>query len=274
MQLHALTKVTIYPFSKFGLTGKFWAINIDTLICTWASMLILGLFVLLVRRSMKRPDSMILFFSEKIIEFFSSSINEAFGQDNADCTAFVSGIFFFTLFCNICGVLPFLKEATLDLNTTLAIACVCFAYVQYQGLKAKKFGYITKFFKPVFIFLPINVIGQLSKVASLSFRLFGNIVGGAIIWDLLYQSILVKFKVPFTIASLLILPMIILFERLTAYGRFTSIKKFLFFFRIGVIQLIPATLIFFGLFEGLMHAFIITLLTSMYISSEVGESGH
>lgn len=273
MQLHALSNVIIHPLEKFGLTGKFWAVHLDTLICTWASMFFLGIFVLLVRSFMDRPGNILVFFTEKIVEFFSGAINEAFGRDNPDCVAFIAGVFFFTLFCNVCGILPFLKEATLDLNTTMAIACVCFVYVQYQGLKAKKFGYITKFFKPIFIFLPINVIGQLSKVASLSFRLFGNIVGGAIIWDLLYQSILVKIRIPFTIACLLILPIIIIFERLTVFGKFESIKKVFLFLRV-IIQLIPSALIFFGIFEGLMHAFIITLLTSMYISAEVGDSGH
>lgn len=273
MQLHALTNVVINPLQRFGLTSKFWAIHLDTLICTWASMLILGIFVLVIRLCINRPGNIVVFFTEKIVEFFSGAINEAFGHDNYDCVAFIAGVFFFTLFCNVCGVLPFLKESTLDLNTTMAIACVCFAYVQYQGLKAKKFGYITKFFKPIFIFLPINIIGQLSKVASLSFRLFGNIVGGAIIWDLLYQSILVRIRVPFTIACLLILPIIILFERLTVFGKFETLKKGLFSLRV-MIQLIPSILIFFGIFEGLMHAFIITLLTSMYISAEVGDSGH
>lgn len=274
MQLHALSKVAITPLAQFGLTHRFWTIHLDTLICTWASMGFLALFVLLIRRCLNQPSNLITFGVEKIVEFFSGSVNEAFGRENFDCSAFIIGIFFFTLFCNVCGVLPFLKEATLDLNTTMAIATVCFCYVQYQAVLAKGFGYVTKFFKPIFIFLPINIIGQLSKIASLSFRLFGNIVGGAIIWDLLYQNTLVKIKTPFIIACLIILPAGIILERLSSLGNFEALKKLVRILRTAI-QLIPGTLIFFGIFEGLMHAFVIALLTSMYISAEVGSgSGH
>ncbi|MFZ5563439.1 MAG: F0F1 ATP synthase subunit A, partial [Thermodesulfobacteriota bacterium] len=34
---------------------------------------------------------------------------------------------------------------------------------------------------PFFILLPLNLIGELAKVISISFRLFGNIMGGSII---------------------------------------------------------------------------------------------
>lgn len=274
MQLHALSKVAITPLAKFGLTHKFWTIHLDTLICTWVSMGLLALFVFFVRKNINKPTSLVNFGVEKTVEFFSGSVTEAFGRENFDCTAFIIGMFFFTLFANVCGVLPFLKESTLDLNTTMAIATVCFLYVQYQAILAKRFGYVTKFLKPIFIFLPINIIGQLSKIASLSFRLFGNIVGGAIIWDLLYQNTLVRIKTPFSILCFVVIPAGIILNRLTASGNFEPLKKSIRILT-TILQLIPGALIFFGIFEGVMHAFVIALLTSMYISAEVGsDSAH
>ena len=42
-------------------------------------------------------------------------------------------------------------------------------------------NYITEYFKPIFFLMPLNVVGELAKVISISFRLFGNVMGGSII---------------------------------------------------------------------------------------------
>jgi len=42
-------------------------------------------------------------------------------------------------------------------------------------------GYIKEFFQPIFLMFPLNIVGEFAKVISISFRLFGNIMGGAII---------------------------------------------------------------------------------------------
>ena len=63
-----------------------------------------------------------------------------------------------------------------------------FLYSQYLGIKRKGVGtYIKGFFEPIFLMFPMNVLGELAKSISHSFRLFGNVVGGGIIITLLYQ---------------------------------------------------------------------------------------
>ncbi len=52
----------------------------------------------------------------------------------------------------------------------------------YWGIKEKGFlRYIKTFFEPIFIIAPLNFVDQISRVLSMSFRLFGNIMGGAVI---------------------------------------------------------------------------------------------
>jgi F0F1-type ATP synthase membrane subunit a len=139
--------------------------------------------------------------------------------------------------------------------------------VQYQGVITKKKAYFAKFLQPIFVFLPVNVTGQLAKLASLNFRLFGNILAGAIIWGLMYQ-ILVRIHWLFCIAGLIILPLALIFEKFApdrGLGKAKQAVRLL----IRFIQLIPAVLIVFGVIEGILQAFVIALLTSMYISGEV-----
>ena len=57
-----------------------------------------------------------------------------------------------------------------------------FFIANYAGIKTKGIGkYLKEYCEPIFFMAPLNVIGELAKVVSISFRLFGNIMGGSII---------------------------------------------------------------------------------------------
>jgi F-type H+-transporting ATPase subunit a len=57
-----------------------------------------------------------------------------------------------------------------------------FYNAHYAGIKSNGFrAYIKEYFQPIFFMMPLNVIGELAKIVSISFRLFGNIMGGSII---------------------------------------------------------------------------------------------
>ena len=86
-------------------------------------------------------------------------------------------------------LVPYLRGASTDLNTTLAIALVAMASVQFWGIKALGFGaYAGKFFinpfkaSPVDTFVGIlEFMGEFIKVISFTFRLFGNMFAGEIL---------------------------------------------------------------------------------------------
>jgi F-type H+-transporting ATPase subunit a len=55
-----------------------------------------------------------------------------------------------------------------------------------MGLRHRKGEYLKSFIKPNLIFLPLNLIGELARPISLSFRLFGNVLAGMILTSLIY----------------------------------------------------------------------------------------
>ena len=57
-------------------------------------------------------------------------------------------------------------------------------------------GYFKGFFEPLWFLFPLNVVGELATPISLSFRLFGNILGGMIIMSLLYQVVPILIPAP------------------------------------------------------------------------------
>jgi F-type H+-transporting ATPase subunit a len=133
----------------------------------------------------------------------------------------------FLVLCNWIGIIPHMEEPTKDLNTPLSLGVMGFFIAHYIGIRSKGIkDYVKEYFEPFFIMMPLNVIGEVAKIVSISFRLFGNIMGGAII-------ILVVSHLCYSI----LLP--------------------------------PLLNAFFGLFVGVIQAFVFTMLTVVYISVQV-----
>lgn len=95
-------------------------------------------------------------------------------------------------------LVPFFRGPTADLNVTLSLAICTMIFVQYFGLKTLGLSYLSKFFNfqsPIFFFVGIlELVSDLSKIVSFSFRLFGNIFAGEVL--LAVMSFLVPFFVP------------------------------------------------------------------------------
>ncbi|MDQ3928745.1 MAG: F0F1 ATP synthase subunit A [Chloroflexota bacterium] len=81
---------------------------------------------------------------------------------------------------------PFLRAANADLNTTLGMAIIAVLVVQIAGIAAHGVGgYLKELVTPVFL-APIHIMGEISRVISLSFRLFGNIFGGEVLVTVMF----------------------------------------------------------------------------------------
>ncbi len=88
----------------------------------------------------------------------------------------------FLTLSNRLGIIPHLGEPTKDLNTPLSLGVMGFIIAHYAGIRAKGYKkYLKEYCEPIFFMMPLNVIGELAKIVSISFRLFGNIMGGSII---------------------------------------------------------------------------------------------
>ena len=84
-------------------------------------------------------------------------------------------------------LVPFLRSANADINVTLAMAIVAMVMVHYWGLSILgAFGHLGKFINfregPIGFFVGIlEIISEIAKVISFTFRLFGNIFAGEVL---------------------------------------------------------------------------------------------
>jgi len=256
---------TIKPFHFLGLTGKFWLVNIDTLIATWVAMGLICILVLLSRRYIKQENSLISVSFQQFIQFFVGLCRDSLQHFEYHYFAFIASIFFFTFMCCFVGVIPFVEEATKDLNTTVALACCSFFYIQFHKIKVHGIGgYLKEYIEPFFIMAPIHVVGEISKIASMSFRLFGNILGGAVILGMtfdLFESFAIYFlpSLVFVFVGYLITKRRSIFQSVPWLSKIFSIA-FSFFLLLAWMQL------FLGVFEGMIQAFVLTMLTTTYLA--------
>jgi F-type H+-transporting ATPase subunit a len=83
---------------------------------------------------------------------------------------------------NWMGLIPGFESPTANINFTLSLALIVFVYYNYLGIKKNGFiNYFKHFAGPMPILaplmFPIEIISHLSRIVSLSFRLFGSIRG-------------------------------------------------------------------------------------------------
>ncbi|MBD3231613.1 hypothetical protein GF322_03030 [Candidatus Dependentiae bacterium] len=271
MKISIFDEKIIKPLEGFGLTHPFWHMHIETLRNTWIAMSILFVLVLIANYFLRKKINIVAIVYEKAVEFFNDLCKESFGKKfRYEYFSFVSTIFFFTLAGCLIGLLPFCDESTKDLNTTLALGSLSFFYVQYQKIKIHGFiAFLKEFTEPFIVLLPLNIIGELAKVASMSFRLFGNILGGAIIYLIIINA-LEPYKIYFIIFSLAGLFIYWIATKIINLEKHYFANWFLKFILI-IVFFLAGTQIFFGIFEGIVQSFVITMLTITYLAVAIQE---
>lgn len=121
------------------------------------------------------------------IEEFAVSIT---GEEGRWLLPLVATVFMYIATCNLIGLIPGFYPPTASLNTTLSCALVVVIFTHIIGIKYHGVKYIKHFLGPVWwmipIILPIEIIGHLARILSLSFRLFGNMMGHELVLGILF----------------------------------------------------------------------------------------
>jgi F-type H+-transporting ATPase subunit a len=252
------------PFTWLGLTHPFFSLEADTLFYTWISLGIIALLTIAARICLLHyPDTMAGYSIKWTIRMFMKMVTQSCKHYEYRYVSFFLSLFIFLLICNCLIIIPTMEEPTKDLNTTLALSIITFFFIQAEAVRVHGLiAHLNEFFKTPFAvsgvypsltpwsllmltgrillntvigiaFLPIELMGKLSNVISLSFRLFGNILAGSVI-----SSLWLKLRSGSLIWQLA--------------GLATGLN-------------ILITL-FFGVFEGTVQAFVFIMLGLSYLS--------
>jgi F-type H+-transporting ATPase subunit a len=232
-----------------GFFHPFFTLNTHTITQTWIVISIIFFVALIVRFFSSKTEMSLM---QTIVIDAGSSLSRMLEQSVGTCVPahfyFVGSLFLFISFCNLAPLIPGLEEPTQDINTTFALGLISFFYIQYAAVKRFGLGHYIKneFLTPLFL-LPLHIIGKMASILSISLRLFGNIFGGSIISKIYFSAIQY---------SLFSNPLFILMQLMLT----------------ATMTIIVTT--FFTIIEGLLQAFVFTMLTVTYLAIAIRDDSN
>ncbi len=224
----------------------------------WVAALLCLLFSLLALRAHNRrtregraPNGLGNGFEALILYLRDEIILPTVGPHGNAFVPYLLSVFFFILFLNLLGLVPYGATATGNISVTATMAIVSFIVIEISGMRALGKGYInTIIFWPhdmplvlkapiTLVLTPIEIIGKLTKPFALAIRLFANMISGHVV-------LLALISLIFTFATWILVPLPIAMA-------------------LGISLL--------ELFVAFLQAFIFMLLTSVFIGL-IRESAH
>ncbi|HEX5622900.1 MAG TPA: F0F1 ATP synthase subunit A [Sulfuricurvum sp.] len=150
-------------------------------------MLLTAAIVLIIARMATSNLRLVPSGTQNVMEAYLSGVL-AMGSDVMGKTEarrylpLVATIGLFVGIANVIGVLPGFEAPSAFLDFTLALALVVFTYYNFEGIRRNGIvAYFKHFMGPVWwlawLMFPIEIVSHISRVISLSFRLFGNVKG-------------------------------------------------------------------------------------------------
>ena len=176
-------------FESIGL-GHF-AHAYPHVIYSWFAILLLIIIAVMATRRIEMVPTKGQNFFEIIISGMEEFMVDITGEEGRWFFPIIATIFIYIATCNLMGLIPGFYPPTASINTTVSCAIPVFFFTHFIGVKYHGIKYIKHFLGPVWwlipIILPIEIIGHLARVLSLSFRLFGNITGHELVLAILFM---------------------------------------------------------------------------------------
>jgi F-type H+-transporting ATPase subunit a len=175
-------------FEAIGL-GHF-AHTYPHVVYSWVLMAILIIFGALATKTISMIPGKGQNLSEVIVSGIEDFMVETAGEEARWLFPLLATVFLYIFIGNLIGIVPGFLPPTANLNTTASVALIVVLFTHVIGVKYHGIAYIKHFMGPVWWMAPlifiIEIIGHAARVLSLSFRLFGNMMGHEIVLAILF----------------------------------------------------------------------------------------
>ena len=130
-------------------------------------------------------------FFEVVIGGLEDFAVDLMGEEGRPYFPLIATLFLYILLMNWMGLIPGMFSSTANVNTPLSMALCVFITTHYIGFKSHGAHYLKHFVGPMPalapLMIPIELIGHFARVMSLTFRLFGNIMGEDLVVAILFM---------------------------------------------------------------------------------------
>jgi F-type H+-transporting ATPase subunit a len=153
----------------------------DAIAYTWLIIVLLLIVSVLATKALSSIPSGLQNFMEIVVDGIENMIVQTMGEHGRPFFPLIATLALFILVSNLIGLIPGFFPPTANINTTAACAVIVFTSTHVVGIKHHGTHYIKHFMGPIAwlapLMLVIEVVSHLSRVLSLSLRLFGNMFG-------------------------------------------------------------------------------------------------
>ncbi len=196
------SEVIIKLFGFLDVTGE--------VVTMWMILALLTVISLIVKLNLKERPGIFQNMIETGVEYLDNFFTDNLGKEKArKYFVFLATLFTFIIFCNYSGLIPgvgltpYVKAPTASLSVTAGLGVLTFVFLQYAGLKMGAKHYFKRFVSPMFFMLPLLLLDEFIKPASLALRLYGNVFGEETVMEQLYHLIPIGVPVVMMILSIL-----------------------------------------------------------------------
>lgn len=225
----------------------FGGINVtETVVNSWYIMAFIVIMSIYLTHGLRvKNPSKKQVVAEKLYLMIHNLVTDVMGKKFENFVPYIGALFTLSILGSLSSLLG-MRPLTADLSTTLGWALITFMMVQITNIRTNGFlGYLKSFTQPVALLTPLNLISEVANPISMAFRHFGNVASGVVITSLVYSALaaLSNFVLGF-------IP--------------NDFMKSIPIFQVGL----PAILsIYFDLFTSFLQAYIISMLTMVFVSS-------
>lgn len=196
------SKVIFSIFGVLDITGE--------VVTMWIILLLLTVLSLIIKHNLKERPGKFQNMIETGVEYLDNFFQGILGRQKArQYFTFLASLFIFIIIANYSGLFPgvgltdYVKAPTASLSVTIGLGVLTFVFLQYAGLRCGVKHYFKRFVSPMFFMLPLMVLDEFIKPASLALRLFGNIFGEETVTEELYHLVPIGVPVVMMVLSIL-----------------------------------------------------------------------
>lgn len=179
------SKVLIPIFGILDVTGE--------VVAMWIMLAVLAAVSLLTTRKLKERPTGLQNIMETGVEYLDNFFTDIIGKHHTrQYFYFLASLFVFIIFSNFSGLIPgvglsdYVKAPTGSLSVTLGLGVCTFLFLQIAGLAKGPKHFFKRFLS---VAMPLLILDEFIKPASLALRLFGNVYGEESLIHQMYDAI-------------------------------------------------------------------------------------
>jgi len=157
----------------------------ESTVITWGIMAIVILLCIIFVRNLKVVPEGPQVYVEALVGFIYGFIGDLLGEKGKQYIPFLGTVLIYLGCANISGFFR-VAPPTKDLNVTAGLAIISLFLIVFSGIREKGLkGYLFSYAEPMPMMIPVNLLELITRPLSLCMRLFGNILGGFVLMELI-----------------------------------------------------------------------------------------